>query len=69
MDIKSEDVMTDSDSGSSRGSWVFVDDIHPIDVNTPNQFYLNCLREPVQELTENDLGNISYVFCKVLIMN
>lgn len=59
MDIKTEDTMNDSDSGSSRGSWVFVDEINPQDVNAPNQFYLNCLGEPVQELTENDLGNVS----------
>lgn len=53
MDNRAED----SDSGSSRGSWVFVDENEPTDVNAPNQFYLNCLVEPVQELTENDLGN------------
>lgn len=63
MDTSGKDTMSDSDSGSSRGSWVFVDENDPTDVNQPNQFYLNCLVEPVQELTENDLGRLMFLFC------
>lgn len=55
---KFAETMSDSDSGSSTSSWVFVDENNPSDVNSPNQFYLNCSGEPVQELEENDLGNI-----------
>lgn len=52
----------DSDSSSSTSSWVFVDENNPSDGNAPNRFYLNCSGEPVQELTENDLGEtIHYV--------
>lgn len=65
MDTRADD----SDSGSSRGSWVFVDENNPTDVNAPNQFYLNCLGEPVQELTENDLGKSVYKINNLLMVH
>ncbi|KAK5639271.1 hypothetical protein RI129_011763 [Pyrocoelia pectoralis] len=44
---------SDSDSNSST-SWVFVsDNSSPIENNT-NTFHLDCSREPIQELTEQD---------------
>lgn len=48
--------MSDSDSSlSSSSSWVFVDETNT-NTDSPNRFYLNCSKEPVQELTEGDLG-------------
>lgn len=64
MDTKVADIMTDSDSSSSSNSWVFVDEHNISDMNAPNQFYLNCSGEPVQELTENDLGKVLFVYYK-----
>ncbi|KAF2884355.1 hypothetical protein ILUMI_21804 [Ignelater luminosus] len=45
---------SDSDSNSST-SWVFVDDATTLQQNTTNTFHLDCSREPIQELTEQDL--------------
>lgn len=49
--------MSDSDSSSSTStsSWVFVDENATPQKTSGNQFYLNCSKEPVQELSENDL--------------
>lgn len=45
---------SDSDSSSST-SWVFVDDAATFHQSATNTFHLDCSREPIQELTEQDL--------------
>uniref|UniRef100_A0A1Y1MQX9 Uncharacterized protein n=1 Tax=Photinus pyralis TaxID=7054 RepID=A0A1Y1MQX9_PHOPY len=47
---------SDSDSNSST-SWVFVPDDAPLVDNNANAFHLDCSREPIQELTEQDFAS------------
>lgn len=47
---------SDSDSNSST-SWVFVPDDTPLVENNANTFHLDCSREPIQELTEQDFAS------------
>lgn len=55
---KSSESSSDSDSNSST-SWVFIDDTTISLQQVANTFHLDCSREPIQELTEQDLLSVS----------
>jgi len=55
---KSSESSSDSDSNSST-SWVFVYDSSGTVQKSTNTFHLDCSREPIQELTEQDLLSAS----------